>query len=65
MLKKSHGRVCLMEGKLLDLSWNLEAAQAKVKKVEEALVEETRVAPEKGKKAIAEYNELCGLLLGL
>ena len=46
-----------MEGELLDLSRNLEAARALARKADEALVEETRVAPEKNKKLREEYKE--------
>ncbi|RRT64830.1 hypothetical protein B296_00003127 [Ensete ventricosum] len=36
-----------------------------VEKAKEALAEETRVAPKKAKKAIAEYKESRGFQLGL
>lgn len=49
-----------MEDELLDLSRNVEAAQASTKKAEEALAEETRAAPEKNKKLIEEYKESRG-----
>lgn len=65
MLKESRWRVRSMEGKLLYISRNLEAAQVKAKKAEEALAEETRAALKKDKKAIAEYKESRGFQLGL
>ncbi|THU54340.1 hypothetical protein C4D60_Mb10t24070 [Musa balbisiana] len=54
-----------MEGELLDLSRNLEAARASVKKAEETLTEEIRAAPEKNKNLIEEYKESRGFQLGL
>ncbi|CAL9056499.1 unnamed protein product [Musa banksii] len=65
MLKESRWRVRSMEGKLLYISRNLEAAQVKAKKAEEALAEETRAALKKDEKAIAEYKESRGFQLGL
>ncbi|THU70090.1 hypothetical protein C4D60_Mb08t21400 [Musa balbisiana] len=54
-----------MEGELLDLSRSLEEARALVKRVEEALAEETHVNPTKNQKLIEEYKESHGFQLGL
>ena len=54
-----------MEGELLDLSRSLEEARSSTTKAEEALAEETRVAPAKNKKVIEEYKESLRFQLGL
>nr|XP_018677038.1 PREDICTED: uncharacterized protein LOC108951938 [Musa acuminata subsp. malaccensis] len=56
-LKESRDWVRSMESELLGLSRSLEEAHLSATKAEEALVEETRVAPAKTKRAIEEYKE--------